>query len=255
MKSKLFLFVSIFVLTACNTKNKSVDNKVSLSVNDSTEFYTISANYPVTELDSLGVIKEFVDYVVNNQKEEWKEGGDAYNAEMELRKEFPERANMKYELNINFEKFKSDKYKTVSYLFNTYKFEGGANGTNTVNTFTFGEKKKKLEITDILNIDNNNDIAISKLLAENALKEKSELDKELLYSGLGLSFLKSDGITLDKEKCNCDGYFFGSNLQNFVIQDSSINFYFSKAQIAPAVFGIVEISLPFEILKPYLKSN
>lgn len=259
MKSNLFLLAAACLLVACSANKTKTDEKgvnaEAITLQDSTELYTLTASYPVSDLDTAKKMEEFVNYVVSDQKEAWKAGGEIYNAEMEMRKKYTERSNLRYAFAMNYKEFKSAKHKTKSYLFNTYKFEGGANGPTTVNTFTFGDNKRPREITDLLNIDNKNAIMLSNVLAEKALKEIPSLDKELLYNGLGLSFLKGDGVTLDKEKCNCDGYFFGSNLQNFVVKDSTLNFYFNQGQIAPRSFGIVEIALDWDSLKPYLVPN
>jgi hypothetical protein len=77
----------------------------------------------------------------------------------------------------------------------------------------------------------------------------------MLQEGLGIAYLKADGKTLDKAKCNCDGFFFPSNFQNFVIEDNGIRFIFNKYQIAPGSAGLPEIALDWETLKPYIQSS
>lgn len=258
-----FLSIILILLVSCNSSNTNKENQQQnpknetvVVVEDSTDFYTITASYPAISLDTGNVIEQFINNKLTDQKELWKVGGVAYTEEMTLRKEFPERTNMKYSYSITYDKFSSEKYQTTSFLFNEYTFNGGANGNTVVYTFTFDKNGKRLDIAAVLDLNNNNDIKLSKILAEEALKNDTiQFDKEMLYNGLGLSYLKADGVTLDKEKCKCDGYFFGSNLQNFIIKDTGITFIFSRGQIAAGAVGTPEINISWDKLSPFLMPN
>lgn len=264
MKTSISLFIiTLFLFYSCNDKEQNKSSATSesssiVNITDSTDLYVIKAQYPQTSLDSKNSIKEYVTYLLSQKKEEWKHGGKVYQEEMKIRKQFPQRKSMKYEYDISFKTFTSKKHHTFTYLFNVYTYTGGANGENTVNTFTFQQNKKEgnlLKIEDILELKNNKDIAITKLLAAEAAKNPDIYVKDILYQGLGLTYLKADGITLDKEKCKCDSFFFGSNLQNFIVTDSGISFVFNKGDIAIGAAGTPKISLTWNQLKPYVISE
>ncbi|MBM6697113.1 hypothetical protein H6A11_08835, partial [Bifidobacterium pullorum subsp. saeculare] len=69
---------------------------------DTNEFYDIKADYPVEKMDKKGEMKEFVEYVVKQKQTEWKVGGELYNAEQKIAKDFPDRPKMQYQLNISY---------------------------------------------------------------------------------------------------------------------------------------------------------
>lgn len=260
MKNVVLIGMVFVLLLSCHSTNtktpESNNTEWSIeSILDTCDYYKIMASYPVTSLDSAGTMKEFVQYRVDQKKEEWKEGSEVYNQYQEALKAAPERAGMKYEFNISYQEYLSKKQNTTSYVYTTYEFTGGANGTSLINTFSFTDKGRKLVIEDILNLNDSTAIEVSRLLADKVLQDTARFNRELLMDGLGLSFLKEDGFTLDKEKCKCDGFFYGSNLQNFIIQDEGISFIFNQYQIAAGSYGTPEIKLSWSELTPYLQPN
>ncbi|MDT4861954.1 hypothetical protein FQZ97_965830 [compost metagenome] len=242
----------MLVLQGCAPGNSSTERKAVLA--DSTSFYTISVEYPEENRDKEQVMKTFVLDQYQSKKEEWKAGGSVYEEERKISRAFPDRVDVRYSYDMGFERFSADSLKTVSYLFTTYEYTGGANGNVRVNTYSFNGDNHRVVIEDILDFSGNGDIKLSKLLAGKALSDTTLFFKDFVESGLGLSYLKADGVTLDKAKCQCDGYFFGSNFQNFVVKDRGITFYFDKYVIAPGAAGITHISLSWEDLRPYLKN-
>ena len=238
------------IATSTATTTKEFEEK---TISDTNSFYDLGAKYPSDPLDINNEIENFVNYKIKQKQDEWKIGGEIYNAEQEVAKQFPSREKMTYTYDISYEKYESKDKGTVSYIFNTYEFTGGAHGVSVVNTFTFN-KDGKVEIDEILNLaNNNNDIKLSKVLAENILAKGDDITtKDMLMEGLGLSYLKSDGITLDKAKCACDGFFFGSNFQNFYITNAGITFIFGQYEVAPGAAGNVSVLLDWNTLKPYL---
>jgi hypothetical protein len=217
---------------------------------DKNDFYDIEITYPEDVLDKAHTIESFVTYQVTQKKDQWKIGGDAYNEEKKIEKDFPDKPKAQYQFYITYKKYESKKWNTVSYVFTTFEFTGGANGNSTVNTFTFS-KDGTLAIDSILNFNNNNDIALTRLLA-NILLKRENASSDMVNDGLGLSFLKADGKTFDAKKCGCDGFFFPSNFQNFVVEDGGLRFLFNKYQVSPGVEGIPEIVMSYDMLKPYL---
>lgn len=248
----ILLFVVSICLQSCfnNSGNSVTERKVVLE--DSTSFYAISVTYPLDRKDAEGVMKKFASERFDEKREEWKTGGEIHKEELLLTKEFPDRTVIKYTYDLDFKGEIADSLGITSYLFTTYEYTGGANGNTTVNSFAFTKDKKQLHIQDILSFEDNKDIELSKLIATTALSDTTLFFKDFVYDGLGLSYLKSDGVTLDKAKCECDGFFFGSNMQNFVVKNSGIQFYFSKYAIAPGVAGVTSVFLTWEQLKMYL---
>lgn len=263
MKQITALIVLTLVLcTACNKTPKTESSTIAnapivsdLTIADSTDFYTIRAHYPEVNLDTANIMKKFVEQRVAQRKEEWKTGGEIYKAEKEISKEFPNRASMKYDMIIDYDTIYSSKYKTATYVFTIGEYTGGANGSQEVKTFNFDQNKHNLQIEDILDLTNNNDIAICRLLLHEAEKDNELFSKDFVEQGLGLLWLKSDGITLDTKGCNCDASIFRENLQQFVIKDNGISFKFSKGIIAISAAGITEIFLSWDAIDPYLKKN
>jgi len=231
--------------------NYSAEEKL---IEDTTDFYRITARYPVDALDKEGVMEEFVKYQVNQKKEDWKVGGEIYNQEKEIEEDFPDRPKMVYSMDINYERYESVESEAVSYLFTIGEYTGGANGNARVQSFSFNQNGQIL-IEDILDLaSNGNDIALSRVLLDKALSEPDKYPvADMVKEGLGLAYLKDDGITFDQEKCKCDGFLFASNFQNFVIKDDGITFFFSKYQITIGASGVADITLDWSELSPYLK--
>lgn len=234
--------------TASTTR--TVEEKYISSKNS---FYEITAKYPSDSLDKSGEIANFINAKIKEKEEEWKIGGQIWSDEQTLNKLYPDRPIMKYTYDISYKFYESKDHHTTSYVFNIYEFTGGAHGNSTVYTYSF-DNNEKLDIEKILNLaNNNNDIALSRILADNILKSSSDIyNKDMVMDGLGLAYLKSDGKTFDKAKCDCDGFFFGSNFQKFYITDKGITFLFNQYEVAPGAAGVVEVNLPWYLLKPYL---
>lgn len=234
-----------------------INEPTEMTAQDKNDFYDIKAVYPNDPLDKNKVIEKFINDSINAKKEEWQVGGQAYDDEKKLEVDFPDRPKMQFQYYINYKKSESAKLASVSYLFSIYEFTGGANGNTTLAAFTFDQTGLK-NIEDILNLaDNNNDITLTKALAYQmeTTFDKNDVNKEMINSGLGLAYLESDGVTVNKERCRCDGFFFGSNLQNFMVNDSGIDFYFNQYQVAPGAAGTPDVLLSWEILRPYLKPD
>jgi len=220
-------------------------------------FYKIHASYPGETLDTKYIMRDYVEYIVMEKMEEWKVDGELYMAEQEINADFPDRKPVPYELNITYKKYEAPLKKTVTYVFMTYEFTGGAHGNTVTNTFTFGVdaqgKPKAISIQDILSFENGNDIALTRLLAEKLPAVLGEYaQKDMIENGLGLTYLKPDGKTFDAEKCHCDGFFYGSNLQNFIVRDDGLTFILGQYQVAPYVSGMPEVKFTWKELESFL---
>jgi len=265
--SLIAIFVCAGILVWKDFERKSVNQNVETApqektIEAKTDFYEITAKYPTEVWDKDVVMEKFVTDQVNGKKEEWKVGGEIYNEEKDIENKFPDRPKMVYTFDINYQKFQSEKNGTVSYLFVIGSYTGGANGNEQVQTFTFN-KNGLVDIESILNLSGygqtkdgknmGNDLAISYLLFEKAKTDTEKFPNEdMIKEGLGLSYLDDDGVTLNHEKCNCDGWLYASNLQNFVLTDSGVEFYFGKCAVTICASGSVGVLLDWQSLKPYL---
>lgn len=261
----LLIIAIIVVIFFCNkdmyTQTKPINQATEKTLTAKTDFYDIEAVYPVEPLDKNGIMEQFIKQQIEQRKEDWKVGGQVYNDEKDIEKQFPDRPKMVYSLNIIYKKFTSTNRDSVSYLFLVGEYTGGANGSEKVQTFTF-DKNGQITIESILDTsgytvmkekETPNDLALSYLLLDQAKNNKEVFpDINMVRDGLGLSYLKNDGITLDHEKCNCDGWLYASNLQNFVITNEGITFYFDKGAITMNAAGSTAINLAWNNLAPYL---
>lgn len=234
-----------------NTPTPQMPSEVTFE--ETTDFYTITTVYPDEPKDVSGVMSKYVNELVATKQAEWKVGGPAQQAEAAASAEFPDRPKITYLLDVRYSSTTSMKLGTVSYVFIISEMTGGANGNVVITTFTF-DKNGLVAIDSILDFNNNKDITLSKLLASVAVTQNPESFQSVdqLQQGLGVAYLKSDGITLDTEACGCDGFFFGSNFQNFSITDTGLVFTFSKYAIAPGVVMTPSISLTWAQLSPFL---
>lgn len=273
-RNLIVLGIMVLIVGGCfwlyyQQKEINKNNSLAITVNSTeqviktkTDFYEITAKYPKEKWDKNNVILQFINDQVEQRKEAWAIDGDVYNEEMSVAEQFPDRPKMIYTLNINYQKFESIKMGTISYVFFIEEYTGGANGNITVQTFTFDENNL-MSIESFLNLaestkDENknvvyNDLILTKILKQKALTDSENFPNEqILDEGLGLAYLKSDGITLDHEKCKCDGWLYASNLQNFVVTDRGLIFYFNKFAITIGASGTPSIELDWTDLDPYL---
>ena len=263
----LAIFAAVAVLFYIGTKERAVVTEGVLehqspiaeeakTINDKTDFYTITAKYPVDARDTGDVMGRYVNGIVASKKEEWRVGGEAYLQEQQITKDFPDRSPMTYELAIAYKKYTSQKLNTVSYVLSAYQYTGGAHGGTNVMTFTFGSQGE-IKIEDILNFDdNNNDITLTRLLAKKLTGVLGEYsDESMITTGLGLAYLKADGKTLDTKKCACDGFFFPSNMQNFYVGDNGMTFIMNQYQVAPYAVGMPEVEVSWRELAPFLRKD
>lgn len=246
----LFLIIIFVIIPNRNERNIDIDEQsfqtlsttTDVIIEESNDFYTIKVKYPREIRDNNNEIEKYIKNTISSIKEEWSLDGELYKNELKLRQDFPDRPIMKYELNIQYERFSSENLNTVSYVFETYTFTGGAHGNTGLQTFTFN-KNGLVTIDKILNV--NNDLAITKII-ENKLRKSlgNSLNEEMLMSGLGLALNDSD-----------ENYLFVTNLMNFVVLDDGIRFIFSQYQVAPYSAGQPEVLLTWDELNKFMISN
>ncbi len=254
----LFVIISIciFVFIFKNDKEKevvipsSIATTTDMFINHSNDFYTISAQYPKELKDRDFIMEKDVLRIVNQKKEEWKIGGPVYSEEKLISLQYPDRPILKYELNIQYDKFESKKTDTVSYFFKNYEFTGGAHGGTGLMTYTF-DKNGQVQVENILDLNGSNSLALSKMLRDRLRVSLGELyNQEMLDGGLGLQFIKNGPIS---KSVGDDTFNFSLNFKHFVVLDEGIKFIFGQYQVAPYATGMPEVVLTWRELGPYLK--
>lgn len=218
----------------------------------STAFYSIEAAYPEESRDTTGVMQEYVSGLVTARTHDWKEGGEVWQAEQDIQKDFPDRPAMQYQMTIAYRVARAPKLDIVSYVFEHYEFTGGAHGGTDLATFAFGPSGV-LPLDALIDFERGNDIALSRLLAQKLVTQLGENSSpETIDEGLGLAYLRPDG-SFDQKKCGCDGFFFPSNFQHFYITDTGITFIMGQYQVAAYAYGMPEVAFTWEELEPFLK--
>jgi hypothetical protein len=236
----VFIFSAVFLfLQGCinMSKQEAADKPVGKQVVDSTANYLIKVNYPAEPQDKEEVMKKWVDLKLSDKKFEWKNLTTPRN-----------------EYQINYSVVQSDSSQTVSYLMNEYENTGGASGNQKVTSFSF-RNNQLMDIQGILNFSNGNDLQLTKLLAAKAASDTNTFSAAMLNESFGLNFLNKDGLTLDTAKCKCNGFFFGSNLQCYVIRNEGIGFVFGKYVVGPGSSQTPEILLDWKTLAPFIQTG
>jgi hypothetical protein len=234
----IFLVTFLFLQGCINmSKQEAADKPVGKQVVDSTANYLIKVNYPAEPQDKEEVMKKWVDLKLSDKKFEWKNLTTPRN-----------------EYQINYSVVQSDSSQTVSYLMNEYENTGGASGNQKVTSFSF-RNNQLMDIQGILNFSNGNDLQLTKLLAAKAATDSNTFSVAMLNESFGLNFLKKDGRSLDTAKCKCDAFFFGSNLQCYVIRNEGIGFVFGKYVVGPGSSQTPEILLDWKTLAPFIQTG
>jgi hypothetical protein len=251
MKKHIPLIASIFILVLLflvykkaphatlplHTKAVSDIRTADIEIHEKTNSYTIDAKAPHEDRDTENKIGAYIDQLIVDKKADW-ESTTGKEAET-LRT-----------LTIDVTKHTSTTRDLVSYVVTAYAFSGGAHGDTTTHVLTFGKNGYKTP-EEILNFEK--DLELTKLIYAHALKDTNLLlEKDTLAKGLGVAYLKKDGTTFDAEKCGCDGFFFGSNLQEFFFDGATAHFLFAPYTIAAGAVGTVEIEVPLVELEPYM---
>lgn len=246
--SVLILFLIIVFTVIPNRHNRELeikpdDVKVSTStektITESNDFYNINIKYPVEIRDVNNNIEKYIKSNLESIKSEWALDGELYKNEIKLRRDFPERPIMKYEYSVSYERFESNSLNTVSYVFKSYAFTGGAHGNTALQTFTFN-KNGLVTIEDLIDLQKDNDKKITNIIAVKLKKVLADqYNEEIMNEGLGLTG-------------NNTGFLYQSNLMRFVVLDEGIKFVFEQYQVAPYAAGNPEVLFSWDELDGYL---
>lgn len=239
-----------------HSRSQSVNSAIvqpstDISLSTSTAFYTIDARYASDTRDTQGAMRAFAEYKVNEKKDEWSATSTAYADAMALAKKYPDMPQPHFEYDLTYVTYQSAALHTISYLYAAYTFTGGANGVTTLASFTFGPQGA-IPIDSVLDFNNGNDIALTKLLRTKLIAALGQsADADMIDHGLGLAFLRKDG-SFDNKKCGCDGFFFGSNFQNFYVTDQGITFAMNQEAVASHADGMPEVLFTWSELAPFM---
>jgi hypothetical protein len=253
VRTTFYLVIALIVLgfvlqwnmiSRARTSQKSFEPHVEYT----TDFYEITANIPDPRYPEAHA---FVMDRLTTAQRDWVKGGELEQAQIQLAAEFPELADMRYALNIDFKEITSQKFGTTTIMVSAYEFTGGAHGNTQLATFTY-QQDTLVALDTVIDFTGGNDIALSRLAAEKLRPILGDMaNDEMLLSGLGLAYLRPDG-TFDNEKCSCDGFLFSSNFNNFAITDEGIKVIFGQYQVAPYAAGMPETMFTWSELAPYI---
>lgn len=253
----LVIVVLVLVVYACLEKESRKEYQAipieSRTNSFSSDFYHVLVEYPIEQWDYQDNLKRYVDETVAFYRRDWTAGGMHYEDEMLAREQNPEREYPKFELNIRYEKFSSNKLNTHSYLYYTYIYTGGANGMTTVHSLNFNNNGL-LGLTDVFQLNKKQEIQLTRLLAQKAASMPDVFDKKIVWQGLGLNFLKPDGLNVDSTKLKGTNFQFSDNFKNFIIGDEGVHFYFDKYKISSGDAGTPSVHLDWQQLTPFINN-
>jgi hypothetical protein len=138
-----------------------------------------------------------------------------------------------YALNINYSS--SHNTKLITHRLDIYNFTGGAHGSNTVETHTFDTLGKEVTISDLFT----NPEEALKVIADKCVAKikvdpnyKDNLDMDWLATGTAPT---------------------AENYASFMIDGANIKIVFQQYQVAPYVYGNIEVPIALSELKSFLK--
>lgn len=127
-----------------------------------------------------------------------------------------------YVLDITYEMYETDVY--VSYVINAYYYTGGANGTQTINTFVFDKNREAVSLTYLV----------------------PESARAALLAAIHTKLYEINGIEPGEE-----GVFASAiaelrfdDLDTFYITNDSLVFGFSEYHVGPGALGAIRVEIP-----------
>lgn len=248
----IIVFVGVYALPAPNASHTPDSDTAStpLTTTKDSDTYHITATYLQEPLDTQDTIGSFVSSMIQDYETQWS----AQNPDMQavLALATPEQPFIPYELTIDYTTTQAHKLGITTHTFISYAFTGGAHGTSQITTFSF-DAYGALPLERLIDLDNGNDIAITRLIKAKLPTALGDMyDETMANEGLGLAYLRPDG-TFDNQACGCDGFLYASNLYNFIPKDEGITFAFPPYQVAPYASGIPEVTLSWQELQPYMR--
>lgn len=218
------LILFIFLTTFFFLKDEPVSVPDIVSEKISEKYYDANVSYP----DKVSDFPE-VTYYIFSKKSQFQD--DLKNLDQDQLSILKSNPNLKYQLIIDTKIATST--ETISFIVNTYRFEGGAHGTSEIRAFTY-KGKDILDQNDIFR-DPNWKETISNIARDYFKKELGVyLDDQMLERGI---------------EPNVD------NFNTFYISGDSIVFVFQEYSIGPYALGIQEMKVKLSEIKNILKDK
>lgn len=262
IERKIYIFLSLFFLVilvgSCRKKEAAVEFKQVLQEKKNytynTDFYHISVEYPLEMWDYEHDLQQYVEGVVAFYKRDWSPGGMHYEKEMSYRNVNEDKEYPKCELYVRFQKYSAERMNIHSYLFSSYASTGGANGTTVVAAFNFNQNGM-IEYDELFSMTSEQEISLTRLLAQQLKDSTSQFDPGMVQQGLGLAYISAEDGSLDSLSMKKRDFTFKSNFSAVVLADTGIHFHFDKYALAPGSSGTTSIFLSWEQVRPYLGSE
>jgi hypothetical protein len=220
-----------------------------ITKSETTDFYTLDAQYPSDPRDRNGIITTWAENIINKTQQDWKTGGELQLSEAQLSVEFPDRPQMQYSLNIDYTRHESVKLGTVSYVMQNYEFTGGAHGNTGLKTFTFNDDGI-IDLSAVLTINETTSVNLANIIRNTLTQSLGDMsDEGMIRDGLDCAYIN------DSDTQICDASALAQNLQNFYITDTGITFIFGQYQVAAYAVGMPEVTLTWSELAPFMNTG
>jgi len=220
------------------------ENLIVLSKNifekDIEKNYVITENYPqfrgIGESEAEKLLNDNLFEIVDKEVQAFKKDVGSMDT-MATTSEEAELFNYVNELQTDFSiPLLSSKY--ISILFSYYYYTGGAHGNTTTSSYNYDfENKKKIELEDLFaeNFD------YLKFISDYCVEDIRKQNEDQGYTP-DMNWI-SGGASPDQ-----------ANFKSFVITENSLIILFDPYQVAPYVWGIVEVNIPFSKFKEKMSS-
>lgn len=199
------------------------------SIHDTTiKYMDITATYPTT-----GIGADKVESKIRSIIQTFKDDNLISDTQQEDIPTLNRDEDMQYILNINYSTTHNN--NLITHRLDIYNFTGGAHGGNIVETYTFNNNGEQVNISDLfinpnIGIKNLSNKVITKIKSDPSYKEAIESEW----------FKDGTDPTVD-------------NYATFMIEDTDIKIIFQQYQIAPYVYGNIEVTISLTELADNIK--
>lgn len=216
-------------------------------LHEQTDWYKISASVPEESLDTERMMERYIKTLILESKRNWL---SMSSEQLDLVKQ----SGKLYEITSKYSDLSFSKLGIKNYLFETYYFDGGAEGVTFPETFVFS-KDGLVRIEDVIKFEKGVSLTLSKLMRDKLLSANPEKTVQLGNS-LSFQYLTSDGV-FDFEKCkldrggDCGDDIMLENFRHFMVREEGLEVIFdsfilgvkSDGEIQKALLPWSEISV------------
>ncbi len=197
-------------------------------ISEEEAYYRIEAYYPLTQNKNAN--DAFTAFIAE-QVLQFKQDTGVENLDPQMALDLGLNADRKYSLTIDYEPVVSD--TIYSYEFTTSFDTGGAHPNQFAKTFSFRNDGAVVELADLFQSGKNYLDPISKYV-QAELKKREFADADWIAEGAAPKL---------------------DNYQNFVIEDTGIEFIFDPYQVAAYAAGTQRVLVPYSVLNPLLRTE